>query len=107
MLLWDNISKKLCIHTKKYSLILYLREDILAKCPAESKASKLKVVACLSNIIVNDAISKAIVSYQGADAKVKSSTISPECQKEVKFQLLQKHSNINLNPIVVNILKYC
>ena len=106
MLLWDDI-KKLCIHTKKYSFIFYFREDILAKCPAESKASKLKVVACLSNIIVNDAISKAIVSYQGADAKVKSSTISPECQKEVKFQLLQKHSNINLNPIVVNISKFC
>ena len=100
------VANKLCSQTEKYSLLLYFREDILSKCPAESKASKLKVVACLSNIIVNDAMSKAIVSYQGADAKVKSSTISPECQKEVKFQLLQKHSNINLNPIVVNICKF-
>ena len=96
------------MHSKPRNIVsfFYFREDILSKCPAESKASKLKVVACLSNIIVNDAISKAIVSYQGADAKVKSSTISPECQKEVKFQLLQKHSNINLNPIVVSICKF-
>ena len=28
--------------------------------------------------------------------------VSPECKAELKFELLQKHSNVNLNPSIVS-----
>ena len=73
----------------------------MTHCNTVRKLSKLKVVSCLSDIIVSDAMNKAAAVAEDADLKSNGPTISAKCQKEVKFQLLQKHSNLELNPIVV------
>ena len=80
------------------------REDILTHCNNHRKKSKLKVVSCLSEIIVSDAMNKAASSSNDIEIHSSGPSISPECQKEVKFQLLQKHSSIKLNPLVVRIM---
>ena len=78
----------------------YFREDILSNCNKYRRKSKLKVVACLSEIIVRDAMNQAAASN---DIDIKTSqSVSSACQAEVKFQLLQKHSSIELNPLVVS-----
>ena len=75
----------------------------MENCNEYRKKSKLKVVACLSQIIVNDAMNKAAASYDDLDLKSNLPGVSLKCQKEVKFQLLQKHSSIKLNPILVSV----
>ena len=58
-------------------------------------------MSCLSEIIVSDAMNKAASVSNGIEMGSNGPSISPQCQKEVKFQLLQKHSSIKLNPLVV------
>lgn len=78
----------------------FFREDILSNCSKDRKKSK--IVACLSEIIVSDAMNRAAAS-DDVDTNSNPPAISIACQAEVKFQLLQKHSSLNLNPLVVSI----
>ena len=93
------------LKTNKQLVNRLYREDILTHCNNHRKKSKLKVVSCLSEIIVSDAMNKAASLSNGVEMSSSGPSISPHCQKEVKFQLLQKHSSIKLNPLVVSILK--
>ena len=51
-------------------------------------------------------MNKAASSSNDIEIHSSGPSISPQCQKEVKFQLLQKHSSIKLNPLVVRIVTY-
>ena len=53
--------------------------------------TKSDLIACLSEIARNDVINDK-----------KPRTLSAQCRGQLKFQLLQKHTNINLNPRVVS-----
>ena len=53
--------------------------------------TKSDLIACLSEIARNDVINDK-----------KPRTLSAPCRGQLKFQLLQKHTNINLNPRVVS-----
>ena len=68
------------------------KADIVQNCPTEIR-TKAEVVACLSEIARNDILTEK-----------EPKTLSNNCRKQLQFQLLQKHSSINLNP---KIFKNC
>ena len=51
--------------------------------------TKADVISCLSEIVRNDILTEK-----------EPKTISSQCRNQLQFQLLQKHTNIKLNPKV-------
>ena len=62
--------------------------------------SKREVVGCLAKILVKDANDDAAAGDVATEDNqvVQQGRVSPQCQNEVKFQLMQMHSDVNLNP---------
>ena len=68
------------------------KKDIKDNCYSIGQSiTKSDLIACLSEIARNDVINDK-----------KPRTISAKCRSQLKFQLLQKHTNIKLNPRVVS-----
>jgi Golgi apparatus protein 1 len=67
------------------------KHDIRKECAKFEPKTKADVVGCLSTIARDDVI-------QDRNPK----TLSKQCRVQLKFQLLQKHSNIKLNDKIVS-----
>lgn len=67
------------------------KKDIQTNCVDNVPKTKADVIECLSEIARNDVL---------FDKPEK--TLSPSCQAQLKFELLQKHSSIKLNPKILN-----
>lgn len=72
-----------------YQFKTFCGEDIGKFCAPQQPQSKAEIVACLSEIARNDIL---------MDKEIP--TLKPACKKQLKFQLLQKHSSLKLNPRV-------
>ena len=67
------------------------KEDIKDHCVQKQLKSKADIVSCLSEIARNDVL-----------VEKEPRTLKAKCRAQLKFQLLQKHTNIKLNPKVVS-----
>ena len=65
------------------------KNDIREHCAKFDPKTKGDIISCLSDIARNDVIQD-----------VNPRTLSIKCRSQLRFQLLQKHSSINLNPKV-------
>ncbi len=65
------------------------KNDIKSHCAPRMPSSKADIIQCLSEIARNDVIQEKTPR-----------TLAEACSSQLKFQLLQKHTSINLNPKV-------